>query len=96
MSTHDEPDPRSSDLRDDLRGAGDSFWGDVKDTALLALPVVVGAVLGYLVTGGEGLLVGAGVGVALVAAYLLWGALSLVADAVRWWRRRSSRLGNKA
>ena len=93
MSTDNHPDGTAgrSDLRRDLEDAGDSFLGDLKDLVLLVLPVVVGAVVGYLVAGGRGLVIGAAVGVALVAAYLLWGAIGLVADAVRWLRGRRSR-----
>ena len=78
-------------LRQDARDAGGMFFDDAKHMLAMALPVVLGAVIGYLVADVTGLFIGAGIGLALVGLYLLWGVVGLVTDAVRWLRGRRSR-----
>ncbi|WP_162799436.1 hypothetical protein [Nocardioides sp. 616] len=77
-------------LRRDSRQAGGMLWDDAKHMLAMALPVVLGAVIGYLVAEVTGLFIGAGVGVLLVGLYLLWGAVGLLRDLVRWIRGRRS------
>ncbi|GHJ59531.1 hypothetical protein NOK12_20490 [Nocardioides sp. OK12] len=83
---HEAPGPDQTGF---ARDAASNLWDDAKGAALVALPILVGAALGFLVADGPGLVVGALVGAALVALYFAYGAFTLVRDGVRRVRGRS-------